>query len=241
MQHRPQLFYTTAPAPCPYLPDRTERKVLTELSGPDARALHNRLSQAGFRRSHTIAYAPVCVGCRACTPMRLPVRIFAPTRTQRKILNRHSGLQIEMIPPVPSDEQFRLFEMYQATRHADSDMANMCWRDYVELVANTPVETFLVEFRTADGTLVCVSLVDRLEDGLSAVYTFYNVEDAAASWGTFSILWLIQQTAAMGLEHLYLGYYVPGSPKMAYKAAFGPAQIFRDGHWTILAPKTTTD
>ncbi|MDE7539949.1 arginyltransferase [Gluconobacter sphaericus] len=235
MQHRPQLFYTTAPAPCPYLPDRTERKVLTELAGPNAVALHNRLSQAGFRRSHAIAYAPVCVGCRACTPIRIPAKTFVPTRTQKKIRNRHADLIVNMVPPVPTDEQFRLFEMYQAVRHPDGDMAHMCWRDYAELIANTPVETFLAEFRRPDGTLVCVSLIDRLSDGLSAVYTFYDVNDLTASWGTFSILWLIEQIARLGLEHLYLGYYVPGSPKMAYKAAFGPAEVFRDGHWSLLA------
>lgn len=231
MQHRPQLFYTTEPAPCPYLPNRLERKVLTDLSGENASALHDRLSQAGFRRSHFMAYAPVCVGCRACVPLRIPVATFLPTRTQRKAQKRLQKLHIQILAPVTTDEQFALFERYQHVRHANGDMALMKRADYDALISNTPVQTSVIEFRTEDGSLVCVSLVDRLGDGLSAVYTFYDPTDPAASWGSCSILWLIQETARQGLGFLYMGYYVPGSRKMDYKALYQPAETLHDGHW----------
>ena len=194
MQHRPQLFYTTEPAPCPYLPDRMERKVLTDLSGPNASALHDRLSQAGFRRSHTIAYAPVCIDCRACKPLRLPVGLFTPSRAQKRVWKHHENTNAVIIPPVPTQEQFALFHAYQESRHTDGDMAHMSWQDYVELISNTPVETVVVEFRTPEGQLVCVSLVDIMSDGLSAVYTFYDTSSPTASWGTYSILTLINLT-----------------------------------------------
>ncbi|MBS1030946.1 arginyltransferase [Gluconobacter cerinus] len=235
MQHRPQLFYTTEPAPCPYLPDRMERKVLTDLSGPNASALHDRLSQAGFRRSHTIAYAPVCIDCRACKPLRLPVGLFTPSRAQKRVWKHHENTNAVIIPPVPTQEQFALFHAYQESRHTDGDMAHMSWQDYVELISNTPVETVVVEFRTPEGQLVCVSLVDIMSDGLSAVYTFYDTSSPTASWGTYSILTLINLTKRRGSLHLYLGYYVPGSRKMAYKATFRPAETFQGGHWETLA------
>ncbi|EHH68563.1 arginyltransferase [Gluconobacter morbifer] len=237
MQHHPQLFYTTAPAPCPYLPNRTERKVLTELTGRNATALHDRLAQAGFRRSHTIAYAPVCPACRACVPIRIPVSTFRPTRTQRRTRRRHEDLIGRVVPPVATQEQYRLFVTYQASRHTGGDMTHMSWTEYADLIGNTPVDTFVVEFRQQDGTLVCVSLVDRMADGLSAVYTFYDVTDLMASWGTYSILWLMDHAAALGLPYLYLGYYVPGSRKMAYKANFQPAEILRDGEWLPCVPE----
>ncbi|MFT9449723.1 arginyltransferase [Gluconobacter japonicus] len=234
MQHRPQLFYTTEPAPCPYLPNRMERKVLTDLSGPDAASLHDRLSQAGFRRSHTIAYAPVCMDCRACKPMRLPVALFRPSRTQQRIWKRHQDVKAAITAPIPTQEQFALFQAYQKSRHTDGDMAHMSWQDYADLISNTPVETIVIEFRTSADQLVCVSLVDVMSDGLSAVYTFYDPTTPAASWGTFSILWLLHLAKQRGHLHLYLGYYVPGSQKMAYKATFQPAEIFQGGHWTPL-------
>lgn len=236
MQHPPQLFYTTEPAPCPYLPGRMERKILTALSGATAPSVHDRLSQAGFRRSHAIAYAPVCIGCRACIPLRLPVSGFRFSRTHRRLLKRHADVTIEAKPPAATREQFALFSAYQASRHAEGEMARMDWRDYAELIGNTPIETCVLEFRDAGGALVCVSLVDMLSDGLSAVYTFYDPSDPAASWGTFSILSLVRLVARQGRSHLYLGYYVPGSPKMAYKARFTSAEVFRGGGWRPLLP-----
>jgi len=233
--HRPQLFYTTEPSPCPYLPGRTERKVMTELTGSDVDQLHDRLSHAGFRRSHGIVYAPVCHGCQSCIPIRLPVAEFVPDRTMRRVRRDHADLVVTERPIVATEEQYALFRAYQAHRHGDGDMALMGLDDYQSMVETSPVETSLFEFRSRDGRLVCVSLVDMLSDGLSAVYTFYDPADTHRSYGTASILWLIAETARRNKPYLYLGYWVPGSTKMGYKSRFNPAEILRNGHWHRLA------
>ncbi|GBQ72491.1 arginyl-tRNA-protein transferase [Ameyamaea chiangmaiensis NBRC 103196] len=231
----PQFFYTTSPLPCPYLEGRTERKVVTELSGPNADALHDRLSRAGFRRSHTIAYAPVCSGCSACVPIRIPVARFQPDRSQSRVRRRNGAIDGFEVPPHATTEQFALFQRYQRSRHADGDMASMNFYDYRAMVEDTPIDTTLVEFRTQDDLLVCVSLMDRLGDGLSAVYSFFDPELERLSLGTNAILWMIEQAATLGLDYVYLGYWIAESRKMAYKARFRPAEILVRGAWRDLA------
>nr|WP_025840799.1 arginyltransferase [Asaia platycodi] len=233
--HRPQLFYTTEPSPCPYLPGLLERKVMTELVGIDADLLHDRLSRAGFRRSHGIVYAPVCHNCQSCIPIRLPVFEFAPDRTMRRIKRSLGDLTVVERPIVATIEQYELFRAYQEQRHIDGDMALMGLDDYQAMIETSPIETSVFEFRTREGRLVCVSLVDMLSDGLSAVYTFYCVDDPQRSYGTASILWLIDETVRRGKPYLYLGYWVPGSAKMGYKARFRPAEILKAGQWQRLA------
>src|SRR4051812_1821880 len=138
---RPQFFYTTAPLPCPYLAGRTERKVVTEIAGPDAEALHDRLSRAGFRRSHNIAYAPVCPSCQACVPIRIPVATFQPDRTLRRVAKANALLEGFEVPARATPEQFQLFQRYQQARHGDGDMATMSFYDYRAMVEDTPIET----------------------------------------------------------------------------------------------------
>ncbi|RBM05124.1 arginyltransferase [Novacetimonas cocois] len=231
----PQLFYTTAPMPCPYLPDRMERKVVTDITGPQAEQLHNRLSGAGFRRSHTIAYAPVCAGCNACVPIRLPVGRFQPDRTQQRVFRRNRDLCAMDVLPRATEEQFALFRRYQQSRHGNGDMAAMTVADYRNMIEDTPIRTFMIEFRARDGQLVCVSLLDRVEDGLSAVYTFFEPDMPRRSLGTYAILHLVERVRMMGMACLYLGYWIKGSPKMAYKSRFRPAEIMRRGIWTELS------
>jgi leucyl-tRNA---protein transferase len=231
---RPQFFYTTAPLPCPYLAGRTERKVVTEITGPEAEALHDRLSRAGFRRSHNIAYAPVCPACNACVPIRIPAETFVADRTQRRIVKANETARGYELPARATAEQFQLFQRYQRERHGDGDMATMSFYDYRAMVEDTPIETFMVEFRDADERLVGACLTDRLADGLSAVYSFYDPDMDRRSLGTWAILWLIDRARAMGLPHVYLGYWVPQSPKMAYKARFRPAEILAGGGWRTL-------
>jgi arginine-tRNA-protein transferase len=228
---RPQFFYTTAPLPCPYLPGRTERKVVTEIAGPDAEPLHDRLSRAGFRRSHNIAYAPVCPGCNACVPIRIPIATFQPDRSLRKVLKANDCVIGHDVPARATAEQYQLFQQYQRARHGDGDMATMSFYDYRAMVEDTPIDTFLVEFRDADETLIGVCLTDRLGDGLSAVYSFYAPDLEKRSLGTFTILWLVERARMQGLPHVYLGYWVRESRKMAYKARFKPSEIFVAGSW----------
>ena len=228
---RPQFFYTTAPLPCPYLPGRTERKIVTELSGTEAEALHERLSRAGFRRSHNIAYAPVCPGCQACVPIRVVSEEFTPDRTQRRILRANADLTISEMPARATAEQFTLFQRYQKNRHADGDMAAMGYYDYRAMIEDTPISTGILEFRDAQDRLLGACLTDWLADGLSAVYSFFDTDEDKRSLGTFAVLWLIGRARSLGLPYVYLGYWVPESRKMAYKARFRPSEILISGAW----------
>jgi leucyl-tRNA---protein transferase len=230
---RPQFFYTTAPLPCPYVPGRTERKVVTEITGPDSDALHDRLSRAGFRRSHNIAYAPVCPSCQACVPIRIPVDSFQPDRTLRRIARANLSLEGFEVPARATAEQFQLFQRYQQERHGDGDMATMSFYDYRAMVEDTPIETFMVEFRDPDDRLIGACLTDRLSDGLSAVYSFFAPGFERRSLGTYTIVWLIERAQSLGLPYVYLGYWVPESRKMAYKARFRPSEILVGGIWRV--------
>ncbi|HEV7267196.1 MAG TPA: arginyltransferase [Falsiroseomonas sp.] len=231
---RPQFFYTTAPLPCPYLPGRTERKIVTELAGSDAETLHDRLSRAGFRRSHNIAYSPVCPGCRACIPIRIVAGAFQPDRSQRKVMRANADLTAYEMPARASAEQFALFQRYQTARHGDGDMAAMGFYDYRAMVEDTPITTGLVEFRDRTGLLVGACLTDWLSDGLSAVYSFYEPDEPRRSLGTYAILWLVARARAVSLPYVYLGYWVPESRKMNYKARFRPSEALAGGVWRML-------
>ena len=236
---RPQFFYTTAPLPCPYVAGRTERKVVTEITGPGAEALHDRLSRAGFRRSHNIAYAPVCPSCQACVPIRIPVDTFQPGNTLRRIARLNAALEGFIVQPRATAEQFQLFQRYQQSRHGGGDMATMSFYDYRAMVEDTPVETFVIEFRDPETRLISACLADRLGDGLSAVYSFFAPGLDKRSLGTHAILWLIDRARAMGLPYVYLGYWVPESRKMAYKARFRPAEVLLAGNWRPLTDADT--
>ncbi len=231
---RPQFFYTTAPLPCPYIAGRTERKVVTEITGPDSESLHDRLSRAGFRRSHNIAYAPVCPSCQACVPIRVPVATFTPERTLRRIAKANAAIETFDVPARATAEQFQLFQRYQQSRHSEGDMATMSFYDFRAMVEDTPIETLITEFRDAAGRLVGACLTDRLGDGFSAVYSFFAPEYERQSMGTWAILWLIERARNEGLPYVYLGYWVAESRKMAYKARFRPCEILVGGVWRML-------
>ncbi len=237
---RPHFFYTTAPLPCPYVPGRTERKVVTELAGVSAETMHDRLSRGGFRRSHNIAYAPVCPNCNACVPIRIRAHDFAPDRTQRRIERRNTDLIVQEMPPRATAEQFALFQAYQQTRHGDGDMSTMSFYDYRAMVEDTPIETSVVEFRLPSGRLIGACLTDRLGDGLSAVYSFFETSLSQRSLGTYAIIWLVRRAVELGLENVYLGYWVEESRKMAYKAKFHPSEILRGGQWRPLGEQAAS-
>jgi arginine-tRNA-protein transferase len=236
---RPHFFYTTAPLPCPYVAGRTERKVVTELAGVTAESLHDRLSRGGFRRSHNIAYAPVCPNCNACVPIRIRARDFIPNRTQKRIARLNADLKVAEMPPRATAEQYQLFQRYQQARHGDGDMATMSFYDYRAMVEDTPIETAIIEFRDRQERLLGACLTDRLGDGLSAVYSFFSPDADDRSLGTQAILWLITRAVELDLPHVYLGYWVEESRKMAYKAKFRPSEILRAGQWTVFSEQSS--
>lgn len=238
---RPHFFFTTAPLPCPYLPGRMERKIVTELSGTDAESLHEALSRAGFRRSHSIAYTPACPGCSACVPVRIVVDGFSPDRTMRKVMRANAHLDAQATSGRATAEQYRLFSRYQETRHTGGDMALMGFYDYRSMVEDSPIETYLIEFRNPETDLVAAVLTDRVRDGLSAVYSFFDPDLASSSLGTMMILWLVDEARRQGLPYVYLGYWIAESDKMAYKARFAPLEAFGPGGWRMLDPNAAQD
>lgn len=227
----PQHFYRTAALPCPYLPGKAERKLVTELAGRHASVFYNELSRAGFRRSHHLAYRPACVGCNSCVPVRIPVADFVESRSLRRIRNLNRDLARRFLEADATLEQFRLFQRYQRSRHADSDMAAMTFGDYQAMVEDSPVATKIVELRDPSGALLGTGLYDPLDDGLSAVYSFYAPEIAKRSLGTLLVLALVEEARRRNLAYVYLGYWIADSAKMSYKARFRPLEALEPKGW----------
>ena len=225
-------FFATPPVACPYVPGRAERKLVVELVGNGSALFYDDLSRAGFRRSHRFAYRPACRGCASCVPVRIAVNDFSHTRSTRRIRNANLGITGRLLAPRATPEQFRLFAAYQRSRHSDSDMASMTYSDYRGMLEDTPVRSAVAEFRDPCGSLVAASLIDLLDDGVSAVYSFYDPQQPRRSLGTWSILWLVEQCRRQGQLYVYLGYWIADSPKMAYKARFPALEQLTDGVWT---------
>lgn len=227
----------TGAAPCPYLPGQVERKVFANLPFSDGADVNDQLTGAGFRRSQNIAYRPACEGCDACVSVRLPVAEFVFSRSQRKVLNRNADLSGALVEAEATVEQFDLLRRYLTARHPGGGMSDMTWQDYVAMVEDTAVRTHLIEYRLPSGDrgpgeLVGVCLTDLLSDGLSMVYSFYDPALERRSLGVFAVLDHIRQASAAALPHVYLGYWVQGSPKMDYKARFRPMEMLRPLGWT---------
>lgn len=233
---RPQVFYVLNETACPYLPGRRERKLITELRGTDADRLYSRLSRAGFRRSHGFAYRPSCSDCTACVPVRVVASAFTPRRTLARVARANRDVTAEIMPSRVTEEQFRLFSRYLNARHGDGEMAGMTTRDYRSMVEDSFLDTRLVEFRDPDGRLIAACLADWLEDGPSAVYSYFEPDLGRRSLGSYVVLWLIEEARRRGLPYTYLGYWIGASPKMAYKARFQPLEGLGPAGWQPLKP-----
>jgi arginyl-tRNA--protein-N-Asp/Glu arginylyltransferase len=235
-------FFLTAASPCPYLPGREERKVFAHLPQLDGATINDSLTQSGFRRSQNIAYRPACEACSSCTSARIPVADYLFSRSERKVLSRNEDLRRHVVEAEATTEQFDLLRRYLLTRHADGGMAEMTWPDYVAMVEDTTVRTHIVEYRTKSldrgpGDLVACVLIDVMGDGLSLVYSFYDPGMARRSLGTFVVLDNVVQAAVHELPHVYLGYWVPGSEKMAYKVRFSPLEVLRPSGWGLISAR----
>jgi arginine-tRNA-protein transferase len=216
---------------CPYLPDRTEQLVFTHLGAGSGERMHGVLAQAGFRRSHNIAYRPDCPSCNACVPVRVRARDFLPSRSQKRNRSLNKESTSAVCNPQATQEQFDLFVAYQQSRHDDGTMAKMDFADYQAMVEDTPIKTFMVEHRDAEGRLIACALSDVLADGLSMVYSFFDPAEGRRGLGSFMILDHIARAPTMGLDYVYLGYWIAEAPKMAYKARFAPLESLGGSGW----------
>jgi leucyl-tRNA---protein transferase len=230
-----QKFYRSGPSPCPYLPDRMERKLFTRLIDSSAQEVNDTLSRVGFRRSHDIVYRPACDDCSACIPVRVPTAQFAPRRSQRRILQRNRDLRTQLYPAVASIEQYQTFVRYQDRRHKDGDMSRMSLADFCAMIDERQVQSILLELRDSAGVFRGAMLADRLRDGFSAVYSFFDPDEPQRGLGTLLILQLIMAARSEGLPYAYLGYWIEGSMKMAYKAQFQPLEFLSEAGWTAFS------
>jgi arginyl-tRNA--protein-N-Asp/Glu arginylyltransferase len=230
-------FYVTAPQPCPYLEGRMERKLFTALQGDHAQTLNDSLSKQGFRRSQNVLYRPSCAECSACLSARIRVADFEPSRTQRRILRKNAELRRNATSPWATEDQFNLFRRYLDQRHATGGMADMDIFEFAAMIEETPIRSRVIEYTRpappgeSERPLTAVCLTDVFDDGVSMVYSFYEPDLTEHSLGTYLILDHIAIAREAGLPYVYLGYWVPGSRKMGYKAGFSALEIFKAGAW----------
>lgn len=235
-------FYLTAPSPCPYLSDQTERKVFTHLVGPRASEMNDLFTQGGFRRSQNIAYRPACESCRACISVRILADHFQPTKSMKRVKANNSDIVSISQPSIPTPEHYALFRKYIDRRHLNGGMSDMSNLDFAMMVEDTHVNSRVIEYRlrmpgygtdsSQVGELIGAALTDVMSDGLSMVYSFFDPDQAHRSMGTHMILDHIARTRQLGLPHVYLGYWVNGSSKMDYKIRFLPQEHLTGNGWT---------
>lgn len=228
-------LYLSAPHTCSYLPDRLSSTLFTDPAEPMDMATYSQLLQHGFRRSGRMVYAPRCEGCGQCLSVRIPVDDFMPRRIHRRIRQANGDIQVREGPARFDPDHYALYRRYTAARHEDGDMAEASPSDYLGFLRADWCETRFLEF-FLDNRLVAVAVTDLAQDGLSAVYTFFDPAMPARSLGTFAILRQIEQARGHGLPFLYLGYWIRESRKMRYKAAFRPLELWGGGRWRRYGP-----
>lgn len=241
-------FHVTMAQPCPYLPGKLERKLFTHLTPDKPDHFIDKLLRNGFRRSQNIAYLPYCNDCHACVSIRVAVDDFVPGKSFRRLTKRNMDLEARRVPREATEEQFDLFDLYINTRHGDGGMAEMNQFDFSMMIEESEADTFLTEYRLRSplcpddqdddmdkeettNPLIAVSLCDRLSDGVSMVYSFFDPQYAARSLGSYMILEHVDYARRQGLPYLYLGYWIDGCRKMSYKSRFTPQQHLTPDGW----------
>jgi len=231
-------FYLTIPSPCPYLPGRMERKIFTQLdplAGPD---LNNYLTHAGFRRSQNVIYRPACENCRECQSLRIRTWEFSSSQSFRRLIRANSDIRRYHRESIATQEQFELLHIYLNSRHNGGGMSDMDFIRYEMMVEECSAETEIIEYRSSQNRLIACVLIDRLIDGLSMVYSFFDPEEKKRSLGNLMILDHIERCQQLDLAYLYLGYWVEGSPKMDYKSRFKPCELLGPEGWRLMDNKT---
>lgn len=225
-------FYVTAPYACGYLPKQMAQSLIATPQHLVDGHHYSGLIQQGFRRSGKFVYRPHCEQCNACVSVRLPVERFQPSRSQKRAFKQHSDLEVTITSLSFDEAQFALYKTYQVARH-EANEAEEDTEQYQSFLAQSNVDSLCISF-TLNNQLKIVSIVDIVEDGVSAVYTFYDTSDTHASYGTFSILWLTQWCKQLKLPYLYLGYWIKDSQKMAYKQKYTPQEALINGEWQVI-------
>ncbi len=236
-------FYVTGVNPCPYLPDREERKLFTHLTTDKPATFVDHLLRNGFRRSQNIAYLPYCEGCTACTSIRIPAHKFHMSKSMKRVWNKNKDLVAIRVPAVTNKEQYRLFSRYITHRHLDGGMADMTMLDYAMMVEDSVADTAMTEYRaTCDsegvesGQLLGVTLTDHLQDGISLVYSFYDPDMPKRSLGSYMVMDHVRTVLRETLDYVYLGYWIDGCQKMSYKTKFSPLEALTTEGWKLFSP-----
>jgi leucyl-tRNA---protein transferase len=229
-------FYVTTPYQCGYLPNQLAQSLIASPQYLVNTQIYSGLIQQGFRRSGKFAYRPHCEHCRACTPVRLVLDRFNASRSQQRAYKQHQDLSVRILPLGYQENHYALYAQYQCIRHAEENTQTAPTNDdkeqYRQFLCHSNVESLMIEFSDAQDNVKIVSVVDVVQDGISAVYTFYDATDHKSSYGTFAIVWLCEWTKTLNLPYLYLGYWIANSQKMAYKQLFKPLEKLVDGEWT---------
>ncbi|MEY4729618.1 MAG: hypothetical protein RL020_776 [Pseudomonadota bacterium] len=233
-------FYATAPYPCSYLPGKLARSQVATPSYLIDTRVYSALVNAGFRRSGAFTYRPYCDHCRACVPVRVIVDQFTPNRSQKRAWKLHANLTVHLMDLKFNPEHYALYRHYQASRHAGGGMDQDSREQYSHFLLQSNVSSYQVEFRE-DGVLKMVSIIDELDDGLSSVYTFFDTSNPDTSYGTYNVLWQIEEARRLKLDYIYLGYWIEQSRKMNYKTNYRPLEGLQNGEWQLLEAKPATE
>lgn len=228
-------LFISAPHPCSYLKHEQAQAAFVSPAFQLSTAVYSQLIAHGFRRSGDEVYRPQCHSCQQCVPARLAVQDFKPSRKQKRCWQSNADTTVIIKPAIFEASHYEMYMRYQKHRHADSSMANSSAEDYIRFLGSSWCNTCFVEFSIA-GELAGVAIVDYLDNGLSAVYTFFEPKFSSYSLGVYAVLWQIEEAKRLGLPYVYLGFWIENCQKMAYKIQYQPLQGLVNQHWQVLEP-----